>query len=75
MEGHIPDVDYLCRVRLKGARAFMFYTLVVLELATENISFLFLKRETSKMTERISIKKLSLGHFNFLITNFLYFNM
>lgn len=53
----------------------MFYTLVVLELATENISFLFLKRETSKMTERISIKKLSLGHFNFLITNFLYFNM
>ena len=39
----------------------MFFTLVLLELASENILFLFLKRETKKMTKRVSVKKLTPG--------------
>lgn len=66
--------------KFEGGKGFSFlYFAIVWTGYTEHIVWV-LKRETKervnhpsrKMTEGIYIKKLSLGHFNFLITNFLY---
>ena len=68
---HIPSIDYLCRVRLKGTRAFMFfYSATAWTCYRKHIIFNFKKGEKrvnyihtfKKMTDRISIKNYLWGH-------------
>lgn len=53
----LSGMDYLWGVRSKGTRALMFYILLLLELAIENILLLFLERETKKRVNYIFIQK------------------